>query len=413
MENIIIEQLKQAKAACRQMQNIDRETKEKALKRISHALLHQMNVILEANQKDIDHAKDNGISDAMVDRLRLTEERIEAIAKDILKVIQLDDPIGSVVREIHRPNNLIIKQIRIPIGVIGIIYESRPNVTVDIASLCIKTNNVCVLKGGKEAIHSNKALVKVIQEAIKGILPDHCVTLIETVERKDIDFVIQAHDYIDVVIPRGSAGLIQYVVEHATVPVIETGAGICHLYVDQYADIQMALDIAYNGKIQRPSVCNAIETILVHQNIADIFLPALKEAFAGKVQFYVDDYSSQYLPGQKSTEKNYATEYDDYICNIKVVKDVDEAIEHIYQYSTKHSEAIVSKDYELAEYFMDSLDSACVYHNAYTRFSDGGEFGFGAEVGISTQKLHARGPLGLQEITSTKYKIYGHGQVRK
>ena len=298
MENIIIEQLKQAKAACRQMQNIDRETKEKALKRISHALLHQMNVILEANQKDIDHAKDNGISDAMVDRLRLTEERIEAIAKDILKVIQLDDPIGSVVREIHRPNNLIIKQIRIPIGVIGIIYESRPNVTVDIASLCIKTNNVCVLKGGKEAIHSNKALVKVIQEAIKGILPDHCVTLIETVERKDIDFVIQAHDYIDVVIPRGSAGLIQYVVEHATVPVIETGAGICHLYVDQYADIQMALDIAYNGKIQRPSVCNAIETILVHQNIADIFLPALKEAFAGKVQFYVDDYSSQYLPGQ-------------------------------------------------------------------------------------------------------------------
>lgn len=413
MENIIIEQLKQAKAACRQMQNIDRETKEKALKRISHALLHQMNVILEANQKDIDHAKDNGISDAMVDRLRLTEERIEAIAKDILKVIQLDDPIGSVVREIHRPNNLIIKQIRIPIGVIGIIYESRPNVTVDIASLCIKTNNVCVLKGGKEAIHSNKALVKVIQEAIKGILPDHCVTLIETVERKDIDFVIQAHDYIDVVIPRGSAGLIQYVVEHATVPVIETGAGICHLYVDQYADIQMALDIAYNGKIQRPSVCNAIETILVHQNIADIFLPALKEAFAGKVQFYVDDYSSQYLPGQKATEKNYATEYDDYICNIKVVKDVDEAIEHIYQYSTKHSEAIVSKDYELAEYFMDSLDSACVYHNASTRFSDGGEFGFGAEVGISTQKLHARGPLGLQEITSTKYKIYGHGQVRK
>ena len=413
MENIIIEQLKQAKAACRQMQNIDRETKEKALKRISHALLHQMNVILEANQKDIDHAKDNGISDAMVDRLRLTEERIEAIAKDILKVIQLDDPIGSVVREIHRPNNLIIKQIRIPIGVIGIIYESRPNVTVDIASLCIKTNNVCVLKGGKEAIHSNKALVKVIQEAIKGILPDHCVTLIETVERKDIDFVIQAHDYIDVVIPRGSAGLIQYVVEHATVPVIETGAGICHLYVDQYADIQMALDIAYNGKIQRPSVCNAIETILVHQNIADIFLPALKEAFAGKVQFYVDDYSSQYLPGQKATEKNYATEYDDYICNIKVVKDVDEAIEHIYQYSTKHSEAIVSKDYELAEYFMDSLDSACVYHNASTRFSDGGEFGFGAEVGISTQKLHARGPLGLQEITSTKYKIYGHGQVGK
>lgn len=413
MENIIIEQLKQAKASCRQMQNIDGKTKERALKRISDALIHHMNFILEANAKDIEKAKDNGISDAMVDRLRLTKERIEAMAKDILKVIQLDDPIGSVVREIHRPNNLIIKQIRIPIGVIGIIYESRPNVTVDIASLCIKTNNVCVLKGGKEAIHSNKALVKIINEAIAGILPEHCVTLIETVERKDIDYVIQAHDYIDVVIPRGSAGLINYVVSHATVPVIETGAGICHLYIDQYADLKMAIDIAYNAKIQRPSVCNAIETILVHQNIADLFLPALKEAFAGKVQFYVDEIAAQYLDGKRATEKNYATEYDDYICNIKVVKDVNEAIEHIYQYSTKHSEAIVSKDYELAEYFMDNLDSACVYHNASTRFTDGGEFGFGAEVGISTQKLHARGPLGLQEMTSTKYKIYGHGQIRK
>lgn len=413
MENIIIEQLKQAKATCRQMQNIDGKTKERALKRISDALIHHMNFILEANAKDIEKAKDNGISEAMVDRLQLTEQRIEAMAKDILKVIQLDDPIGSVVREIHRPNNLIIKQIRIPIGVIGIIYESRPNVTVDIASLCIKTNNVCVLKGGKEAIHSNKALVKIINEAIAGILPEHCVTLIETVERKDIDYVIQAHDYIDVVIPRGSAGLINYVVSHATVPVIETGAGICHLYIDQYADLKMAIDIAYNAKIQRPSVCNAIETILVHQNIADLFLPALKEAFAGKVQFYVDEIAAQYLDGKRATEKNYATEYDDYICNIKVVKDVNEAIEHIYQYSTKHSEAIVSKDYELAEYFMDSLDSACVYHNASTRFTDGGEFGFGAEVGISTQKLHARGPLGLQEMTSTKYKIYGHGQIRK
>lgn len=413
MENVIMEQLKQAKEACRQMQNIDCETKEKALKRISDALFHHMNVILEANAQDIEKAKDNGISDAMVDRLRLTKERIEAMAKDILKVIQLDDPIGSVVREIHRPNNLIIKQIRIPIGVIGIIYESRPNVTVDIASLCIKTNNVCVLKGGKEAIHSNRALVQVIQDAIAGILPDHCVTLIETVERKDIDYVIQAHDYIDVVIPRGSAGLINYVVSHATVPVIETGAGICHLYIDQFADIKMAVDIAYNAKIQRPSVCNAIETILVHQNIADLFLPALKEAFAGKVKFYVDETASQYLEGESATAKNYATEYDDYICNIRVVKDIDEAIEHIYQYSTKHSEAIVSKDYELAEYFMNSLDSACVYHNASTRFTDGGEFGFGAEVGISTQKLHARGPLGLQEMTSTKYKIYGHGQIRK
>lgn len=413
MENVIIEQLKQAKNACRDMQNIDKDTKEKALKLVAKALLNHKDMILEENQKDIDKAKDHGITDAMIDRLRLTEDRIEAMAHDILKVVKLDDPIGSVIREIHRPNNLIIKQIRIPIGVIGIIYESRPNVTVDIASLCIKTNNVCVLKGGKEAIHSNRILVKVINDAIKDVLPAHCVTLIETVERKDIDYVIQAHDYIDVVIPRGSAGLINYVVENASVPVIETGAGICHLYIDKLADLKMAVEIAYNAKIQRPSVCNAIETILVHQDIADQFLPALKEAFDNQVKFYVDERASKYLEGEKATEKNYATEYDDYICNVKVVDDVNQAIEHIYKYSTKHSEAIVSEDYELAEYFMDSLDSACVYHNASTRFTDGGEFGFGAEVGISTQKLHARGPLGLQEMTSTKYKIYGHGQIRK
>lgn len=413
MENKIISQLKLAKNACREMQNIDKETKEKALKMISQALVSHKDVILAENQKDIDKAKDHGISEAMVDRLRLTEDRIEAMASDILKVVKLEDPIGSVVREIHRPNNLIIKQIRIPIGVIGIIYESRPNVTVDIASLCIKTNNVCVLKGGKEAIHSNRILVKIINDAIKDVLPAHCATLVETAERKDIDYVIKAHDYIDVVIPRGSAGLINYVVSNASVPVIETGAGICHLYIDKLADLKMAVEIAYNAKIQRPSVCNAVETILVHQEIADRFLSALKESFAGKVKFYVDENAAKYLDGEIATTQNYATEYDDYICNVKVVKDVHEAIEHIYNYSTKHSEAIVSEDYELAEYFMDSLDSACVYHNASTRFTDGGEFGFGAEVGISTQKLHARGPLGLQEITSTKYKIYGHGQIRK
>lgn len=413
MDNQITEQLKLAKGACRSMQNIDKETKEKALKLISKALLDHIDVILEENQKDIDMAKDNGISEAMVDRLRLTQDRIEAMASDILKVVALDDPIGSIVREIHRPNNLVIKQIRIPIGVIGIIYESRPNVTVDIASLCIKTNNVCVLKGGKEALHSNRILVKVINEALQGVLPDHCVTLLETAKRSDIDYVIKAHDYVDVVIPRGSAGLINYVVANASVPVIETGAGICHLYIDKLADLKMAVDIAYNAKIQRPSVCNAVETILVHREIAPAFLPAMKETFAGKVKFYVDETAEQYLAGERATTKNYATEYDDYICNVKVVNDVDAAIAHIYQYSTKHSEAIVSEDYELAEYFMNSLDSACVYHNASTRFTDGGEFGFGAEVGISTQKLHARGPLGLQEMTSTKYKIYGHGQVRQ
>ena len=389
------------------------EEKNQALLAVADALEAKAEYLIEENQKDIEHAKQNQMSEALIDRLALNETRVAGMAEGIRQVVSLEDPIGTVSNMKKRPNGLMIGTKRVPIGVIGIIYESRPNVTVDIASLCIKTNNVCVLKGGKEAIHSNRILVKVMNEAIAGILPDHCVTLLETTQRSDIDYVIKAHDYVDVVIPRGSAGLINYVVGHATVPVIETGAGICHLYIDEYADLKMAIDIAVNAKIQRPSVCNAVETILVHENIAERFLPAMQEAFENRVQFYVDEKAAQYLPGKMATTQNYATEYDDYICNVKIVKDVDEAIEHIYQYSTKHSEAIVSEDYELADYFMDSLDSACVYHNASTRFSDGGEFGFGAEVGISTQKLHARGPLGLQEITSTKYKIYGHGQIRK
>lgn len=408
---MIKEQLKEAKNASRYMQNIKPKDKHQALKNISDALIEKSDMIIQENQKDIQAAKENGIKESMVDRLLLNKERIEVMAQDILKVIDLQDPIGTLVREIKRPNGLIIQQRRIPLGVIGVIYESRPNVTVDIASLCIKTNNVCVLKGGKEAIHSNRILVQIINEAIKDLLPEHTVTLIETKKREETLDLIQAHDYVDVIIPRGSAGLIQYVVKNATVPVIETGAGICHLYVDQEANIEMALKIARNAKLQRPSVCNAIETILVHQKVAQEFLSRLEEVFKD-VQIYGDEKTSQIIHCKKATGKNYATEYDDYICNIKVVENIDEAIEHIYQYSTKHSESIITENKETAKYFMESLDSACVYHNASTRFSDGGEFGFGAEVGISTQKLHARGPLGLQEITSTKYMIYGNGQVR-
>ena len=379
---MIREQLKEAKKACRFMQNVKPEVKNKALKNISEALIQKSELIIQENQKDIAEAKNNGIKESMVDRLLLNKERIEAMAKDILKVIDLQDPIGTLVREIKRPNGLVIQQIRIPLGVIGVIYESRPNVTVDIASLCIK-----------------------------DVLPAHTVTLIETKKREETLDLIQAHDYVDVIIPRGSAGLIQYVVKNATVPVIETGAGICHLYVDQEANLDMALEIAKNAKIQRPSVCNAIETILVHQKVAPEFLPKLQEIFKN-VQIYGDEKTRKIIDCLEATEKNYATEYDDYICNIKVVDDIEEAIEHIYNYSTKHSESIITENKETAKYFMESLDSACVYHNASTRFSDGGQFGFGAEVGISTQKLHARGPLGLQEITSTKYMIYGNGQVR-
>ena len=388
---MIKEQLKEAKKACRFMQNVKPEVKNKALKNISEALIQKSELIIQENQKDIAEAKNNGIKESMVDRLLLNKERIEAMAKDILKVIDLQDPIGTLVREIKRPNGLVIQQIRIPLGVIGVIYESRPNVTVDIASLCIKTNNVCVLKGGKEAIHSNRILVQIINEAIQDVLPTHTVTLIETKKREETLDLIQAHDYVYVIIPRGSAGLIQYVVQDAS--------------------LDMALEIAKNAKIQRPSVCNAIETILVHQKVAPEFLPKLQEIFKN-VQIYGDEKTRKNIDCLEATEKNYATEYDDYICNIKVVDDIEEAIEHIYNYSTKHSESIITENKETAKYFMESLDSACVYHNASTRFSDGGEFGFGAEVGISTQKLHARGPLGLQEITSTKYMIYGNGQVR-
>lgn len=413
MDNRIQMQLRQAKEASRYMQNIKPEVKEKALKKISDALLTHVNLIIQENQKDILDAKNNGIKESMVDRLLLTRERIEAMAQDILKVVELNDPIGEVVRTINRPNGLLIKQVRVPLGVIGIIYESRPNVTVDIASLCIKTNNVCVLKGGKEAIHSNRILVKIMNEAIKDLLPENCIVLIETTQREQINELIQAHDYVDVIIPRGSAGLIQYVVKNATVPIIETGAGRCHLYVDKEANLNMALEIAINAKIQRPSVCNAIETIIVHQDVAPTFLPVLQDAFNQKVTLYGDERTQQIISCLKATSQNYATEYDDYICNIKVVEDINEAISHIYQYSTKHSESIVTENKETAQYFMDALDSACLYHNASTRFTDGGQFGFGAEVGISTQKLHARGPLGLPEITSTKYLIYGNGQIRK
>lgn len=413
MDNVMKEQLIQAKRAARDFQNVSTDIKNQALQKIGEALLQHAEYVCKENQKDIALAKENGLSDAMIDRLLLTKERIESIANDVCKVSTLTDPIGDTIREINRPNGLLIKQVRIPIGVLGIIYESRPNVTVDIASLCIKTNNVCVLKGGKEAINSNKALVRIMNGAIKNILPEHCITLIETTDRSQVDHMIKANDYIDVIIPRGGAGLIQYVVKNASVPVIETGAGICHLYIDKDANLDKGLEIAINGKVQRPSVCNAIETILVHQDIAASFLPRLKAAMdLHHVTMYGDKTTREYIECLEATDINYATEYDDYILNCKVVVDMEAAIDHIYQYSTKHSESIISENQDACEVFLNALDSACVYANASTRFSDGGEFGFGAEVGISTQKLHARGPLGLAEITSSKYKIYGNGQVR-
>lgn len=413
MNEKLLKQLHLAKDASRQMMRIDTQTKNQALMQISRTLLDQMQNIIQENQKDIENAKQQGMSSAMIDRLKLDEKRIQAMAQDVLQLVELEDPIGEIIREIKRPNGLLIQQVRVPMGIFGIIYESRPNVTVDIACLCIKSSNVCILKGGKEAMYSNRILTKLMQEAIKNILPVECVQLIDYGGREMVDELIHAYGYVDVVVPRGGAGLISHVVQNATVPVIETGAGNCHLYIDKDADMKKAIDISVNAKIQRPSVCNAIETILVHQDVADVYLPLMYKAFENQVEIRGDEKVQKIIPCIPAASLDYATEYDDYIVAVKVVSSIDEAIEHIYQYSTKHSEAIITENKERADFFMSSIDSACVYHNASTRFSDGGQFGFGAELGISTQKLHARGPLGLREMTSYQYKIYGHGEVRE
>lgn len=413
MNEKLLEQLVQARQAQRQMMNMSTDNKNKALQNIAKILKEHIPDIILENQKDIENAKKTGMSKAMMDRLMLNEERILSICDDVLKLIHLKDPVGEIVREIKRPNGLLIQQVRIPIGVFGIVYEARPNVTIDIACLCIKSGNVCLLKGGKEAIHSNRILVYYMQKALQDLLPITSVQLIDYGGREMVDELIRAYGYVDVVVPRGGAGLIQHVVQNATVPVIETGAGNCHLYIDKEADMKKAIDISVNAKIQRPSVCNAIETILVHQDIAAKYLPLLYEQFQNCVEIRGDQSVQKYIPCHQVTKEDYATEYDDYIVAIKVVQDVKEAVEHIAQYSTKHSEAIITENTQAADYFLSHVDSACVYQNASTRFSDGGEFGFGAELGISTQKLHARGPLGLQEMTSYQYKIYGNGQVRE
>jgi glutamate-5-semialdehyde dehydrogenase len=404
--------LQEAKSACRYFQNVNTKTKIIALQKIEKAILESKDIILSENKKDIILAKENGISEAFLDRLTLNESRIQDMANGVHKVSTLPDPIGTIIREIHRPNELKIEQVRIPIGTVGVIYEARPNVTVDIAAICIMTNNICILKGGKEALNTNKILVQIMQDAIEDVFEVNPIYMIEVMNHDAVTELITDREHIDVIIPRGGKGLIQHVVQNAKVPVIETGAGLCHLYVDAQADIAMAIDIAKNAKLQRPSVCNAIETILVHKNIHEEFLTKLNKVFS-TVQIYADEESLKYIHGKLATSQNYATEYDDYVCNIKKVDSIDEAIEHIYTYSTKHSECIVTQNSNTAQYFMNALDSACVYHNASTRFTDGAQFGFGAEVGISTQKLHARGPIGLKEMTSTKYKIYGNGQIRK
>ncbi|EOT26257.1 glutamate-5-semialdehyde dehydrogenase [Enterococcus saccharolyticus] len=404
----------QAKESAYQLGLLDTATKNQLLAKMADALEANTPVILEANAQDLAKSDDYGIKETMKDRLRLTEERIKEMADGIRQVIQLPDPIGEVEKMWKNADGLMIGRQRVPLGVIGIIYESRPNVTTDAASLCFKTGNAVILRGGKEAFYSNQILVKILQDTlVANDFSPYAIQFIDDTSHAIANELMRLTEYLDVLIPRGGAGLIQRVKETATVPVIETGTGNNHVYVDKDAQLQMALDIAVNAKVQRPSVCNAIETLLVHQDVAEFFLPKLAETLDGQVEFRGDERALPFLPNASvATEEDWATEYLDYILAVKVVDSIEEAITHINRYNTKHSEAIVTDNYFASQKFLKEVDAAAVYVNASTRFTDGFVFGFGAEIGISTQKLHARGPMGLPELTSTKYIVYGDGQIR-
>ncbi len=393
-------------------------TKEKndALTAISRILVQQADSVLEANAIDLAQAKENGMPTVMQDRLLLTRERIEGIASSVLDVVKLEDPIGQVVEGYRTENGLNIQRIRVPMGVIGIIFESRPNVTVDAAVLCLKAGSAVLLRGGKEAFHSNLAFVRLMQQALEECgLPKELIQLVEDTSRETATKMMKLNGLLDVLIPRGGAGLIRSCVENATVPVIETGTGNCHIYVDASADLDMAVNIVFNAKTSRPSVCNAAESLLVHRDVAQAFLPICQKKLAEKnVEIRGCEETCKILGdlAVPATEEDYGKEFLDYIISCKVVGSVEEAIRHINRYSTGHSECIVTKDLDSADQFTAAVDSAAVYVNASTRFTDGGEFGLGAEIGISTQKLHARGPMGLKELTTVKYVIRGNGQIR-
>ena len=391
-------------------------TKNNALAAIANALRSNTELIIAENAKDIAAAKANNMSASLQDRLLLTEQRIEDIAESVEELIALNDPIGEIIGGGSRPNGIRILKTRVPLGVIGIIYESRPNVTVDGAALCLKSGNAVILKGGKEAINSNICLGKIMRKAVSETgLPEDIIQVVENTSRETTTELMKLNKYLDVLIPRGSGKLIQAVVQNATVPVIETGAGNCHIFVDASADLEMAVNITDNAKTQRPSVCNAIENLLVHKDAAEKFLPMIAERFkTNNVKIYGCDRTIEILGSsvEKADETIYATEFLDYTISVKVVEDVNEAIEHIRKYSTKHSECIITKSLENAELFQKRIDAAAVYVNASTRFTDGNVFGLGAEIGISTQKLHTRGPMGLTELTTVKYLINGNGQIR-
>ena len=397
-----------------EVQKLSEKEKNRALLTIAESLVAETDRILAANEKDLARAEEKGMKAGLIDRLRLTEERIKGMAEGIEKVTQLPDPVGELLETIHRPNGLVIEKRRVPLGVVGIIYESRPNVTADAFSLCFKSGNAVILKGGSDALYSNKAIVSVIREGLeKSGVTEDAISFIDATDRAVTMEFMKMKEYVDVLIPRGGAGLIRSVVENSTIPVIETGTGNCHIYIDEDADLAKAIPIIINAKTQRLGVCNACESLVVHEKIREKLLPDLAKALSEKsVEIRGDEKIGEVINCVPATEEDYGTEYLDAIISMKTVKNVDEAIAHINKYNTKHSEAIITENREHAEKFLNEVDAACVYVNASTRFTDGFEFGFGAEIGISTQKLHARGPMGLRELTSYKYRITGNGQIR-
>lgn len=391
------------------------EKKNQVLLRAAEYLVKDTEFILSANETDMENGRERGMKEGLLDRLKLTKERIEGMAEGLRQIAALPDPIGGVISEWTPENGLDIRKVRVPLGVIGIIYEARPNVTADAFGLCFKTGNPVVLRGGSDAVHSNLAIVEVLQKALTDCgCSASAIQLLEDTSRETAAAFMKLNRYIDVLIPRGSAGLIATVVNNSTIPVIETGSGNCHIYVDEDADLQMAADIVYNAKTQRIGVCNACESLVVHRKVKDAFLPMLARKLSEKqVELRGDEAAREAVPSMKeASAEDWGTEYLDYILSVKTVDSLDEAIAHINRYNTGHSEAIITENKEHAEKFLQEVDAAAVYVNASTRFTDGFEFGFGAEIGISTQKLHARGPMGLEALTSYKYEIYGNGQVR-
>ena len=413
-EKMMISGKKAREVSCK-IQHLGQTEKNEGLYSVARELRMQTAYILEENTKDVERAKDAGMKKSLIDRLLLTGQRIQAMAEGLEQIAKLEDPIGEMISMEVRPNGLQIGEKRVPLGVVGIIYESRPNVTADAFGLCFKTGNVVILRGGSDAISSNMAITKVIRDGLrKEGLPEDAVLLIEDTDRAAVTEMMHMNEYIDVLIPRGGKGLISTVVNHSTVPVIETGTGNCHIYVDEYADIDMAVSIIDNAKTQRMGVCNACESLVIHENIAKEAVPAIYQALTQKqVEIRGDEKACALQSGiKKAAEEDWGEEYLDAVISMKIVKNLDEAIRHINHYNTGHSESIITKDYANAMRFLDEIDAAAVYVNASTRFTDGNEFGFGAEIGISTQKLHARGPMGLEALTTTKYVIFGNGQVR-